>query len=202
MTMHTTPSIASSRSRGRTVEFPHPVVGLAASRHSSRLTGPHPQRGPFAPRALPRFFATMDPSDSRRSRAAVMSSRPALAPPLPPRRVSQVPRLISPHAPSPITPEGPVTAFARCFATGSGLHHSLAGWPPPYSVTRPNRVRLRYGSHGRSARLRRKGHPLPRLRRFLLNEQLPGQPPFRLQDQPGLSWRSRATEKWNASISR
>jgi hypothetical protein len=34
---------------------------------------------------------------------------------------------------------------------------SLAGWPPPLSVTRPKRVHLRYGSRVRSAGLRRRG---------------------------------------------
>jgi hypothetical protein len=46
-----------------------------------------------------------------------------------------------------------MAAFARCFTIGGGLHHSLAGWPLSYCVTRPNRVHLRYGSCVRSARL-------------------------------------------------
>jgi hypothetical protein len=137
----------------------------------------------------------MNPSDSRRGRTAVMCSRPALAPPLPPRRVSQVPRLISPHAPSPTTPEGPTAAFARCFTAGGGLHLSLAGWPPSLGVTRPNRVRLRYGSRGRSAGLRLTDHSALRPLRFLLNEQLTGQPPFRSQDQPGFAWRTNDTDE-------
>ena len=33
----------------------------------------------------------------------------------------------------------------------------LAGWPPPFSITRPTRVHLRYGSRVRSAGLRRLG---------------------------------------------
>src|SRR5437868_15515173 len=40
----------------------------------------------------------------------------------PPCRVSQPPRLISPRALSPTTPEGPVAACARCFTTGVWLH--------------------------------------------------------------------------------
>jgi hypothetical protein len=39
------------------------------------------------------------------------------------RRVSQVPRLIFLHAPSPTTPESPVAALAHCFTTGIRLHH-------------------------------------------------------------------------------
>ena len=65
--------------------------------------------------------------------------------PSPPCRVSQVPRLIFPCALSPTTPEGPTGACSllprRCRAssTSGGLATST-------SVTRPNRVRLRYGS--------------------------------------------------------
>jgi len=63
----------------------------------------------------------------------------------PPCRVSQDPRLIYSCALSPTTPEGPASACSllprRCQASSS-----LADWPPPLSVTRPNRVRLRYGS--------------------------------------------------------
>jgi len=63
----------------------------------------------------------------------------------PPCRVSQDPRLIYPCALSPTTPEGPAGACSllprQCQASSS-----LADWPPPLSVTRPNRVHLRYGS--------------------------------------------------------
>ncbi len=38
----------------------------------------NPWQGPFAPRALPRFIATMSPSDSRSSQSAVMGSRTLL----------------------------------------------------------------------------------------------------------------------------
>jgi len=41
-----------------------------------------------------------------------------------PRRASQVPRPICRHAPSPITPESPATAYARFFTASSGLHLS------------------------------------------------------------------------------
>jgi len=37
-------------------------------------------------------------------------------------RVSQVPRLIFPHAPPPPTPESPMAAFTRCFTIGGRLH--------------------------------------------------------------------------------
>ena len=96
----------------------------------------------------------MNPSDFQHGHATVMSSRLALVPSPPPCRLSQVPRLICPRALSPTTPGGPMAACTRCFTIGSGLHHSLAGWPRSTSVTRPNRVRLRYGSRVRSAGLR------------------------------------------------
>jgi hypothetical protein len=63
----------------------------------------------------------------------------------PPCRVSQIPRLIYSCALSPTTPEGPTGACSllpRRYQASS----SLADWPPSISVTRPNRVRLRYGS--------------------------------------------------------
>jgi len=111
--------------------------------------------GSLGSTVVSRFPATMDPSDSRRGPTSVMSSRPRLRTSPSPRRVSQVPRSICPHALSPFTPGGPMAAFARCFATGGGLHHSPAGWPSSTCVTRPIRVRLRYGSRVRSAGLRR-----------------------------------------------
>jgi hypothetical protein len=71
-----------------------------------------------------------------------------------PSRASQVPRQTCPHAPSPITPESPMYTHARYSYTGNRLHHSMAGWPPSLSVTRPKRVRLRYGSCVRRSGLR------------------------------------------------
>jgi hypothetical protein len=117
----------------------------------------------------------MDRSDSRPSRPRVMHSPRALAclrRPL--RRVSQVPRLIFPHAPSPTTPESPVIALAPL------LHHRLlassrmAAWPLSVCITRPNRVRFRYGSRVRFARLRVTDCSAPRGLRYLLNGQLQG----------------------------
>src|ERR1035441_1353454 len=66
----------------------------------------------------------MSRSDSRPSRPRVMYSPRALACLRRPLcRVSQVPRLICPHAPSPTTPESPVAACTHCFTTGVRLHH-------------------------------------------------------------------------------
>jgi hypothetical protein len=39
------------------------------------------------------------------------------------RRVSQDPGLVCHRAPSPITPDSPMRAYARCFRTGSRLQH-------------------------------------------------------------------------------
>ena len=110
--------------------------------------------GSLCSTGVSRFLATMDPSDSRRNPTVVMSSHRGLEATPPSRRVSQVPRLIFPRALSTITPGGPMGAFARFFPIGGGLHHCLAGWPLSISVTRPNRVHLRYGSRVRSAGLR------------------------------------------------
>ena len=79
---------------------------------------------------LPRYYEPVRlPSVAART---VIDSRPALVTPLtgdensissPRRWVSQVPRLIFAHALSPLTPEGPTVANARCYAAGSRLHH-------------------------------------------------------------------------------
>jgi hypothetical protein len=130
---------------------------------------------PLRSTVVTRFLAHMGRSDSRPSRPRVMHSPRALAclrRPL--RRVSQVPRLIFPHAPSPTTPESPVIALAPL------LHHRLqassrmAAWPLSVCITRPNRVRLRYGSRVRLARLRVTDCSAPRGLRYLLNGQLQG----------------------------
>ncbi len=76
-----------------------------------------------------------------------------------PHRVSQVPRPICLRALSPTTPEGPMAACARCSAIGGGLPPLWQVGRTSIGVTRPNRVRLRYGSRIRSAGLRYAGHP-------------------------------------------
>jgi len=69
----------------------------------------------------------MSPSDSPRSQKMVIDSHRLLdnrwtSSIRPPRRVSQVPRLICRCPLSPITPGRPVVAYTCCFATGSRLH--------------------------------------------------------------------------------
>lgn len=64
------------------------------------------------------------------------------------RRASQVPRLIGPHAPSPTTPESPVTARTHCFITDSRLHLVVQLGHSRFS-NEAESVRLRYGSRVR-----------------------------------------------------
>ena len=82
-----------------------------------------PRQGPLAPRALPRFRATVGLSDSRGSPLPVMDSLQGLAAWPPPPRVSQVPQHDCPNAPSPNTPGCPAVAHAHCFTPDVRLHH-------------------------------------------------------------------------------
>ena len=60
------------------------------------------------------------------------------------RRISQVPRLIFRHAPSPITPESPTGSLA-CLSPVSGrLQHLRKFGRFQVRVTRPKQVRLRW----------------------------------------------------------
>src|SRR5262249_17344367 len=73
------------------------VLGRASKRISLLLTKTLARQGSFAPRELPRFFATISPSDSRPCPAAVIDSHRHSLRSLPGLlahgRVSQVPRL-------------------------------------------------------------------------------------------------------------
>jgi hypothetical protein len=92
----------------------------------------------------------------------------------PPRRASQVPRLICPRALSPTTPEGPAAASALCFAASVRLHPRGRTGHLQVPLTRPNWVHLRYGSRVRSARLRRTNYSVSRSLGYLSNGQLQG----------------------------
>ena len=109
-------------------------------RSSLPLTQARIWQGPFAPRALPRFIATMRPADSR---------------PGPLRRLCfPVPRwttwstlsglsgsfLIVRRTPSPITPESPPGAHACCFPGNGRLHHFRKAGHSQVRVSRPKRV--------------------------------------------------------------
>jgi len=78
------------------------------------------------------------------------------------RRASQVPRLFFRRTPSPFTPESPTIALSRFFIAGAGfiLSGRLATL---IGVTRPNRVRLRYGLRLCRSRLRPAGLLRPAL---------------------------------------
>ena len=121
------------------------------------------------------FLATVGRSDSRTEPPPGLCIPPGrwrLYPP--PRRASQVPRLICPHAPSPTTPESPVVALAPYFTTGSRLRHVWQLGRSHFILTRPNRVHLCYGSRVRLARLRQTDCSAPRSLGYLLNGQLQG----------------------------
>ena len=92
----------------------------------------------------------------------------------PPRRASQVPRLICPRVLSPSTPEGPAAALAPCFAASVRLHPRGRTGRLQVPLTRPNRVHLRYGSRVRFARLRRTNYSVSRSLGYLSNGQLQG----------------------------
>jgi len=124
-----------------------------------------------------------------------------------PRRASQVPRLILRRAPPSTTPGGPAGAYARFFPAGGRLYHIWKVGRRHLSVTRPNQVRLRWGSRlrcrGRTTPPRlssvpRKTGLTPRVwlpsaggRTYMVNEQLPWLKPSIQQDQPGLAWRDQ-----------
>jgi len=131
---------------------------------------------PLRSTVVTRFFATMGRSDSR------SGPLPGLCFPLrslplggqAPRRVSQVPRLICPHALSPPTPESPRAASARYFTPGIRLHPTRRTGHFPFALTGPYRVRCRYSSWVRLPELRRSDCSSPRLVGYLSNEQLQG----------------------------
>ena len=116
------------------------VIRVSPKRSSLPLTQARIWQGPFAPRALPRFIATMRPADSR---------------PGPLRRLCfPVPRwttwstlsglsgsfLIVRRTPSPITPESPPGAHACCFPGDGRLHHFRKAGHSQVRVSRPKRV--------------------------------------------------------------
>lgn len=130
----------------------------------------------------------MDPSDSRYDQSQVMDSLTLLAE-------------IDPDA-VPGLSGSSTDLFARAvpFHPGRPTRCNRSLLPLPWqasplsgglatsiSVTRPIRVRLRYGSRGRSPGLRRRDRSRRRPVRYLLNEQFARQPPFRLQGPSGLS---------------
>ena len=90
----------------------------------------------------------------------------------PPRRASQVPRLVCPRVLSPLTPESPMAACAHYFTTGTRLHQTWKTGHFPFALTGPYRVRCRYGSRVRLPGLRQRDYSRPRRVGYLSNEQL------------------------------
>ena len=163
-----------------------------------------PRQGPLAPRALPRFLATMGLSDSRRGRLPVIDSRPTLRPGPSPRRVSQVPRCDCPSAPSPSTPGCPAVAHARYFAVGGRLHHNgQVSHIQKHNEAEPGSLALGL-TRSQSGRITSFAQhlsvgtgPLPVIgypdtggRCYVTNEQLSRLTPFSQQVAPDFAWRS------------
>ena len=87
---------------------------------------------PLRSTVITRFYATIGRSDSRPGPRPGLFIPPARGTALrPPRRVSQVPRLIFLRTPSPITPRGPAGAFTHCFPAGSRPLSDLEDRSPP-----------------------------------------------------------------------
>jgi hypothetical protein len=156
-------------------EFPSSYLDMFASR-------------PLRSTVVTRFFANMGRSDSRSGPLPGLCLPPERWLP-PPRRVSQVPRLIYPRVLSPPTPESPVAACAHYFVTGVRLHHTSKIGHFPFALTGPYRVRWHYGPRVRLPGLRQRDYSRPRRVGYLSNEQLQGK--LLVQDQPGLSWSTR-----------
>jgi hypothetical protein len=79
--------------------------------------------GPVAPRALPRFPATMSRSDCRPTPRRGYGFPRRVPPGRGRRRLSQDPSSLCRRAPSPIAPGSPMRACARCFRIGDRLQH-------------------------------------------------------------------------------
>jgi hypothetical protein len=162
-------------------EFPSSYLGVLAFR-------------PLRSAIITRFFATMGRSDSRPGPPPGLFIPPARWTALrPPRRVSEVPRLICLRAPSPSTPRGSAGAFAHCFPADGRLHPSWKTGHLPLAVTRPNRVHLRYGSRIRRSRLRPWNYSHSRSIGYLLNEQLQGKLLSACKIKPGFAWHTTAS---------
>ena len=121
------------------------VVGLLSKRISLLLQKTRIWQGSFAPQELPRFPATMTPSDSRLGRGTVMVSHQTLNWVTPRFRIAK-PGLsgsrVDLSTPAvPYHPEGPDRCMSRCFTSGIRLH-LFRKVAIPICVTR-RRVRLR-----------------------------------------------------------
>src|SRR5207249_12221819 len=145
---------------------------------------------PLRSTVVTRFIATMSRSDSRTQPPQGYAFPSNVGPPwatppgLPGSSTDRSPRAVPNYPGEPGGCGHPL------------LHHRwqassrMAAWPLSVCVTRPNRVRLRYGSRVR-LRQASSGESLHRpLARLPVEWVITGQAPFSLQDQPGLSWHS------------
>ncbi len=170
-------SAAQPRSKMRTVPQPcgwGSVGGLSSKRNSHPLTqrvcvpapslhGRYPLRSYYEPVRLP-----TEPPQGYAFPSGVGPLPQATPPGLPGSSTDLSPRAVPNHPGEPGGCSRPL------------LHHRwqassrMAAWPLSIHITRPNRVRLRYGSWVRFARLRVTDHSIPRGLRYLLNGQLQG----------------------------
>ena len=141
--------------------------------------------GPFAPRALPRFLATMSRSDSRPRPPRGYGFHAALHPHGAPRRVSQDPHSFCRHAPSPLTPDS-LMRMRSLLPHQLQASSSSEDWPLPL-VSR-GRIGFAYAglaswlsqlvSHSPGLRrtdpFRTAGYPSVPGRSYMVNEQFHG----------------------------
>ena len=134
----------------------------------------------------------MDPSDSQQSQEQVMDSLSLLAEPGSPTLLGLPGSLAGLFARAvPLHPGRPTRCICSLLALPWQASPLSGGLATSIDIARPNRVRVSYGSHVRLPGLRRLTHTRRRPVGYLLNEQFARQPPFRLQGQPGFSWRTR-----------
>ena len=141
------------------------------------------RQGPFAPRALPRFNATMSPSDSRSSRHAVMGSR-RLVDPWPMcqaslERVSQVPGdSVGIRCPLPPRRARPLQAFvASRSVTGFTLSGRAGHSQMRNEAESGSRFRITADAFAFQGSDRRITPTAARVG-YMVNEQLPWSVPF------------------------
>jgi hypothetical protein len=145
-------------------------IQAALSSHSSTL-----MLRPLRSTVVTRFLATVGRSDSRPGPLpGVMFSPEALvaSPTSPPGLPGSSTDLSSRAV--PYHPEGPAAALAPYFAASIRLHPRGRTGHLQVPLTRPNWVRLRYGSRVRLARLRRTNCSVSRSLGYLTNGQLQG----------------------------
>ena len=142
------------------------------------------------------LLATMGLSDSQPGPPLVIDSlRPlggpvALSPVLPGLPGSSTD--LSARCPQP--PRQVRRMLAHCFPAGGRLHHLRQVGHLHFSVTRPNRVRFRYGSQVCFPGFRRTDYSASLRFRYMLERAIYMVNPFKSEDQPGLAWRTQGAK--------